>query len=174
MSISHVKNIAVIGATGNLGSLVIKHLIAANQFNITAISRSSSSPSPFLTSSANLTHITGDYNSPTFLSTIFKDIEAVILTLHHSAVPDLEIQFIEAAAASGVKWILPTEFGSDTANEELVSSIPILGQKTAPRKKIEELSEKYEGLKWIGIVNNPWFDFVSLSILRVKKRVVAN
>ena len=68
---------------------------------------------------------------------------------------------IEAAAEAGVKWVLPVEFGGDNANKRLEEAVPIYAVKRAPRKKIEELSGKYEGFKWIGIVTNPWFDFVS-------------
>jgi len=34
-------------------------------------------------------------------------------------------------------------------------------KKAGPRKRIEELSENYPELRWIEIINNPWFDFVS-------------
>lgn len=167
MSTSHIRNIAVIGATGNLGSRVVKHLLEAQQFNVTAISRSSSSTLP--KTSPTLKVLQGDYTSPTFLASAFSNIEAVIFTLHHSAVPSLEIALIEAATAAGVKWILPVEYGNDPMNEELVSAVPILSKKIAPRRRIEELAENHEGLKWIGIVTNPWFDFVSLMSLILKR-----
>lgn len=80
----------------------------------------------------------------------------MVLALHFSAVPELEIKLIEAAAEAGVRWIVPTEFGSDNANEG-ISNVPINAAKVAPREKIEEL-----GLSWIGVVTNPWLDYVSV------------
>jgi saccharopine dehydrogenase-like NADP-dependent oxidoreductase len=155
---THLKNIAVVGA-GNLGSLVIQSLIATKRFNITIISRSGSS-SKFPTDPSVIIK-QGDYGSPSFLSSAFAGQEAAILTLHHSAVPNLEITLIEAAAAGGVKWILPVEYGNDNANEDLVKLIPINEKKTGPRTRIEELAKKHEGLKWIGVITNPWFDMVN-------------
>jgi hypothetical protein len=154
----HLKNIAVVGA-GNLGSLVIQSLITTKRFNITIISRSGSS-SKFPTD-PSVTIKQGDYGSSSFLSSAFAGQEAVILTLHHSAIPDLEITLIEAAAAAGVKWILPAEYGNDNANEDLIKFIPFNGKKTGPRIRIEELAKKHEGLKWIGVITNPWFGMVS-------------
>jgi len=155
---SYLKNIAVVGA-GNLGSLVIQSLIATKRFNITIISRSGSS-SKFPTD-PSVTIKQGDYGSPLFLSSAFVGQDAVILTLHHSAIPDLEITLIEAAAAASVKWILPVEYGNDNANEDLIKLIPFNGKKTGPRIRIEELAKKYEGLKWISVITNPWFDMVN-------------
>lgn len=160
----HLKNIAVVGA-GNLGSLVIQSLIAVKRFNITIISRSGSSSK--FPADPSVTIKQGNYGSPSFLSSAFAGQEAVIFTLHHSAIPDLEITLIEAAAAAGVKWILPVEFGNDNANEGLIKLIPFNGKKTGPRRRIEELAKKHEGLKWIGIITNPWFEMVSSQQQRV-------
>jgi hypothetical protein len=64
--------------------------------------------------------------------------------------PNLPSRLISAAAASGVKYVVPTEFGSDNATEYF-SSIPMVQGKAPTRKQIEE-----SGMKWLGIVNNPW------------------
>lgn len=156
---SQIKNVAVVGATGNLGTLVVSSLLAAQKFTITAISRNP--PSTPFSASPSLVIKTGDYSSPSFLSEIFTNQDAVVLTLHWSAVPDLEIKLIEAAAAAGVKWIFPVEYGSDNGNKELEESVPHNVAKRGPREKIEELAGRYEGLKWIGVITNPWFDYVS-------------
>jgi hypothetical protein len=108
---SDIKNVAVVGATGNLGSLVVKSLLEAKNFNITAIS--CSSPTAPLFSSPSLTIKAGDYSSASFLAKIFTNQDAVVFTLHWSTVPDLDAQLIEAAAVAGVKWIFPIEYGSD-------------------------------------------------------------
>lgn len=157
----HIKNVAVVGATGNLGTLIVKALIEAKKFNITAVSRNP--PSTPFPSSPSLTTKTGDYESSSFLSEIFTGQDVVVFALHYSAIPDLEITMIEAAAEAGVKWIIPCEFGSDNGNKIVEAITPVFSAKRAPREKTEELSRKYEGLKWIGVVTNPWFDYVSLA-----------
>jgi len=45
--------------------------------------------------------------------------------------------------------------------------IPFNGKKTGPRSRIEELAKKHEGLKWIGVITNPWFEIVSSQQQRV-------
>ncbi|KUJ19446.1 NAD(P)-binding protein [Mollisia scopiformis] len=155
---THIQNIAIMGATGNLGSLVVKHLLQSHKkFNITAITRSDSTST--LPDHPSLIVKKGDYSSPEFLASAFAGQEAVIFTLYHTAVPEQEVKYIEAAAAAGVKWILPVEFGGDNAHPHMSTFVPVHAKKTAPRKRIEELSKTHEGLKWIGVVTNPWFDF---------------
>lgn len=96
-----IKNIAIVGAGGNLGSLVTKALLEAKKFNITIISRAESKSS--LPADASITVKQGDYTSAEFLVEAFAGIEAAIFTLHWSAIPELEIKLIEAAAEAGVK-----------------------------------------------------------------------
>ena len=69
------------------------------------------------------------------------------------APPDYQTQLIEAAAAAGVKWILPNEWGSDTAHEGQ-SANPVHAPKAAYRKRIGEL-----GVSWIAVVTGQWYDF---------------
>ncbi|PVH78166.1 NAD(P)-binding protein [Cadophora sp. DSE1049] len=152
-----IKTIAIVGATGNLGKFVTNALLSTKKFAITAISRSGSEST--LPTDSSVTIKQGDYSSAAFLADAFTGIEAVVFCLHHTSVPDLEIKLIDGAAAAGVKWILPTEFGHDSGNAELTRVGIVNAKKAGPRKRIEELAEKYPELKWIGIINNPWFDF---------------
>jgi uncharacterized protein YbjT (DUF2867 family) len=160
---SHIKNVIIVGATGNLGTVIVNSLAKVNKFNITAASRNP--PRTPFHNSVNVR--TGNYSSLSFLSELFTGKDAVVFTLHYSQVPDLEITMIEAAANAGVKWILPVEFGGDNGNEKLEKAVPVFAVKRAPRERVEELAKKYDGLKWVGVVTNPWFDFVrSISILQ--------
>lgn len=38
--------------------------------------------------------------------------------------------------------------------------VPINAMKAEPREHIEQLAKTHPGLAWIGVVTNPWFDFV--------------
>jgi hypothetical protein len=85
--------------------------------------------------------------------------DALLLALHWSKVPATDLTLIEAAAAVGVKCIIfPTKFGRDSANEVMLNAAPVHGPKTGPRVRIEEL-----GSKWVGVVANPWLDYMSSS-----------
>lgn len=159
--VSKIKNVALVGASGNLGSLVLKSLLEAERFLITIVTRSDSTSK--FPNDPSITIKQGSYESPEFLKSAFAGIDALVLTLHWSAVPETEIKLIEAAASVGVKWIFPTEFGSDLGNEDMLNAVPIHASKTAPRVRVEEL-----GSNWVGVVTNPWFDFVSLSQTRIQ------
>ena len=102
-----IKTVAIVGATGNLGKLVTTALLDTQNFSITATSRSGSE-SIFATD-PSIEIKQGGYSSPAFLANAFAGIDAVVLYLHHTSVPELATEVIEAAAAAGVKWIFPTE-----------------------------------------------------------------
>lgn len=164
MASPRIRNIALVGAGGNLGSLVLKHLLASKEaFKITIISRPDSSS--IFPEDPSITVKAGSYDSDSFLKSAFSGNDAVVFALHYTAVPDMEIRLIEAAAAAGIKWIFPTEFGNDTDNEGMVDAVPIHPPKVRVRQVIEHLSKQHEGLKWAGLITNPWFDFVCVNAI---------
>lgn len=72
----------------------------------------------------------------------------------------IQLQLIDAAADAGIKWILPTEYGSDNSNKALNEMVPLSAMKAEPRQRIEDAAKTHPGLSWIGVVTNPWFDYV--------------
>ena len=156
-----INNIALVGAGGNIGSLVLKNLLASSlKYNITIVSRLDSKST--FPEDPSITIKAGSYASDSFLASAFSGIDAVVLALHFDAIPDTAIRLIKAAAAAGVKWIFPTEFGSDTGNEVMINVTPIHSLKVGIRNAIEELAKDHQGLKWVGVVTNPWLDWVRL------------
>lgn len=75
-----------------------------------------------------------------------------------------QTKHIEAAAEAGVKWIFPIEYARDGQNEVMMSAMPIFQPKVAARRQIEALSERFGGLKWVGIATNPRLEFVGSRI----------
>ena len=98
----------------------------------------------------------GDYASLEFLESAVKGQDVLIITLAGMASPETQTNFIEAAANMAVPWVLPNEYGGDSANAEFMNAVTILGSKKKYRDQIEELGKS----SWIGIINNLWFDFV--------------
>ncbi|KAM3073686.1 hypothetical protein ACMFMG_004430 [Clarireedia jacksonii] len=147
---NEIKNVALVGATGNLGKHILKHLLSSTkQLNITVLTRSASS----LQKNPTVAIEEVDYDSPDTLQAALTGIDALIIALNFESVPDIEYKLVEAASKTGVKWILPTEFGGDNANEE-IRAIPISAVKTGVRERIEEL-----GMKWAGLTSGPWLDY---------------
>jgi hypothetical protein len=61
---------------------------------------------------------------------------------------------IRAAAAAGVPYVLPVEFGSDP-DARLVDELPEIAAKREWRQLVQDLGVS----AWIGVVTNPWYDF---------------
>ena len=72
-----------------------------------------------------------------------------------SAPPEAQTRLIEAAAAAGVPWVLPNEWGPDGTNVQLGKDI-LLGEKqTKYRAQIEKLGKS----SWIGIACSFWYEY---------------
>ena len=102
LKMSLFTSIALVGASGHLGAVTLKHLIATSRFNITIVTRSDSTAT--FPNDDNVIIRKGDYDDITFLESSFKGKDAVVLCLSTGAVPVVELQLIEAAAKAGVKW----------------------------------------------------------------------
>lgn len=149
MSSKQGRKITVVGGTGTVGSANLSALLAQDIHTITAISRADSSA----TYPASVAVVRGSYDDEGFLVSALKDQEVLILQLGRFAL-GAQGTFIRAAAKAGVKYILPTEFGSDPLALELTQKLASHG-KEQYRKLIEELGVG----SWIAVVNNPWFDW---------------
>jgi len=97
----------------------------------------------------------GSYSDLAFLESVLRGQDVLILTFSIAAPPEVQSNFIRAAANAGVPWVLPNEYGSDAKNKELAAAIPILGHKTEYRELVEKLGKS----SWIGVATNPWIDY---------------
>ena len=92
-----------------------------------------------------------------------KGQQVLIITMAPMAPPDTQTKLIDAAAAAGVPWIVPNEYGNDGADTQLEKDLPMIASaKAGVRKYIEQ-----QGLNWIGIACGFWYEFsLGGSILR--------
>ncbi|OHE94900.1 hypothetical protein CORC01_09819 [Colletotrichum orchidophilum] len=144
------RKIAFVGASGNLGGFTLKALLDKGIHTITAVTRAQSSTAL----PAGVIVKKGDYADEDFLVSAFQGQDVLILQLSFDSYMTAQAPLIRAAAKAGVKWVLPTEFGSDLAPSKLLEVSPLVAGKKQFRDLVEEL-----GLSWIAIVNNPWFDW---------------
>ncbi|KAL6242902.1 hypothetical protein RBB50_010002 [Rhinocladiella similis] len=164
---NHISKVALIGATGTLGSQVLSALLEQPfpQFQTTLITRPGSitaSNHQELTSNPRVTIKAGSYEDHAFLVSALTGQDALVVTLGFSACHRLQPLIIRAACEAKVPYILPCEFGSDTTNPRLVSAIPGQIEKVNARKMIENLGTAPDGTRtssWIGICNNAWIDW---------------
>ncbi|EHK97730.1 hypothetical protein M7I_6514 [Glarea lozoyensis 74030] len=148
-----IKNIAIVGGSGQMGTPLVKALVESKRFNLTAITRSESDS----TFPPTVNVLRGDYDSEDFLQSSFSNQEVLIIILATTAPKDLQPRLIRAATAVAVSYILPTEFGPDTANSALAQAVPFL----FPKKSLRDQIKASQSSSLIAVVNGLWFDFLT-------------
>ena len=148
MSSKQGRKIAMIGASGTVGTPTISSLLDTGIHTITVISRADSQAS----FPEGIKVKKGEYNDESFLVSALQGQDVLILQLGFGGLASQSI-LIAAAAKAGVQWVLPTEFGSDHS-ARLAQDLPMMTMKNQFREQAEKL-----GMRWIGVINNPWFDW---------------
>lgn len=150
MSSQQGRKIALVGSTGTVGSVTLAALLKTGIHTITAITRTESGaifPDGVIVKK-------GDYSDASFLASALEGQDVLVLQVN--MMPDAmesQVTLIEAASKAGVRWVLPTEFGSDIYSP-IATDFPMTGMKKRYRDLIEE-----KGMSWVAVVNNPWFDW---------------
>ena len=148
---SAIKNVAVAGASGSLGSVVIHTLIDAG-FTVTALTRSGSSA----TFPSGIRVAKVDYNDVESLTTALQNQDAVVSTVGYAGMQGQTL-LIDAAVAAGVKRIIPSEFGGDPEDPR-TRALPVFGHKVLvehhTKKRVQGTSTTYTL-----ICNNEFFDW---------------
>ncbi|KAK0111104.1 hypothetical protein ONS95_001481 [Cadophora gregata] len=151
---NHIKNVALVGAGGTLGSHILNSLLSTDKHHITILTRPSSTST--FPSHPSLTITPIDYTSPSSLTSALTGQDILIITMAVTAPPTQEQALIRAAASAGVKYIMPNEWGHDFSFPGLVADTPILGARLAGnRKLIEDLGVS----KWITVTGGFWYEY---------------
>jgi hypothetical protein len=150
MASNAIKNIAIVGATGQVGKFIVSSLLQKNRFTITALTRVGSGSTP----PTGVHKSSIDYDKPESLASALKGQDALIITMSVHAPRDQSAKLIQAAASAGVPWILPNEFG--TNSNSVASKDTMIGPpKVADRALIEKLGVS----SWIGVATGFWYEY---------------
>ncbi|KAH0493359.1 hypothetical protein TgHK011_000033 [Trichoderma gracile] len=126
-----IKNVAIAGASGNIGPHVLKALLEAN-FNVTVLTRSQASNDY----GAEVKVVEADFNSVDSLTAALENQDAVISTIGKSGL-EQQTLLIDAAAAAGVYRFIPSEFGSCTTSPK-VADLPFYSTLATVRNYLTE------------------------------------
>ncbi|KAF4467037.1 isoflavone reductase family [Fusarium albosuccineum] len=148
MSTSY-KSVVLVGASGNIGRLTLS-IFEASDLEVTAVIR--------LTSKAifpgDITVAKTEFNLES-LTRIFKGKDAMISMIPVVSL-DTQAVVIEAALTAGVKRFIPSEYGSDTSNDEVIAAVLFFGAK---RKQLDYLRSTQDVMSWIALTTGPLFDW---------------
>ncbi|KAM0722780.1 hypothetical protein Q7P37_002222 [Cladosporium fusiforme] len=148
-----ITKVALAGASGSLGKPVLEHLIAAN-FEVTVLTR----PDSTSTFPPGVQVAKVDYASLEALQTALAGHHALISTLSTESVATQET-LIRAAIAARVSRIIPSEFGSDTA-QQANRSLPLYVPKLAIQKQLEDAAaQTSNAVSYTFILNNVFLDW---------------
>ncbi|GAP84435.1 hypothetical protein SAMD00023353_0702590 [Rosellinia necatrix] len=152
---SPIKNVAVVGGSGNLGREVVRELVAAG-FSVTALTRAGSSA----TFPAGVTAKAVDYASEGSLTAALAGQDALVSTVATAAVAG-QRPLVDAAVAAGVRRIVPSEFGINTrfllGDRDPIAAI--LRGKVETLNYIHEKARQNPSFSWTGISTGLFFDW---------------
>ncbi|KAK5122790.1 hypothetical protein LTR85_003705 [Meristemomyces frigidus] len=146
-----IKTVALAGASGSIGGAVLKALLDAN-FTVTVLTRPESSHS----FPPAVTVVKVNYSDVESLKTALEGQDALVSTVGYAAMKGQEL-LIDAAVASGVTRILPSEFGANP-DHLAVRQLPVFPQKL----QVEQyLKQKIQGTPttYTLVCNNEFFDW---------------
>ncbi|OJJ38319.1 hypothetical protein ASPWEDRAFT_148461 [Aspergillus wentii DTO 134E9] len=149
--INAIRNVAIVGATGQIGKVFTEHLLKSGKQTVTALTRSGSETQlPYGVKNAPI-----DYNDEGTLIAALIGQDFLVITLALSAPPDTHSKLVRAAAKAGVRYIMPNAYGTDFySNPKLLDDIPALKYILANVQEIEEL-----GINWIALTPNFWYEY---------------
>jgi hypothetical protein len=148
---NRLENVAIIGATGRIGKVIVSELAKTGMHKVTAVQRTdSTTPLP-----SHVQVKKADFNNHGSLVEALRGQDVLLIILPTVAPPDQHAKIVEAAAEAGVPWLLPNEWGHDGTNTELGRDVMIGIGKAKDREHIEKLGKS----SWIGIACNFWYEY---------------
>ncbi|KAF5502615.1 Isoflavone reductase [Colletotrichum aenigma] len=149
---SSIKNVAVVGANGSIGSHAVPALLAAD-FVVTIVTRSSEGKR----FPPQVKIAVTDFSRQS-LQQALSGQDAVLCALGH-AVLDRQVDVIHVAEKAGVKRFIPSDFGVPKGPNDVPDYRAILGKKAQASKLfLKEKAEKNGNFTWTSFFNGPLLD----------------
>ncbi|KAK1470505.1 hypothetical protein CCUS01_06270 [Colletotrichum cuscutae] len=148
-----IKQVAVIGATGALGEVLIPALLQAD-FEVTCITRPGSQKSL----PAGVHVRSSDYSNIEALTQALGGQDAVVEAFNPAAA-SYQANILQAASATGVRHIITPDFSGNTFHPNAKDAL-IFGPKLTAQRELERVVAESNGsLSWTAIITGPWYDW---------------
>lgn len=161
-----IKNVALLGADGKLGIVVLQKLLDEG-FNVTVLKRQSSTSSDNypVSKSVPVSRIPDDLALEA-LTKVLHGKDALVVTIKGSQT-DVQKKLADACVAANVKRFIPADFGSCDSSSPLTQElVPLYKQKTELREYLMQLARANASFSWTSIVCGHFFDY-SLDFLHI-------
>lgn len=147
-----IKKVAITGAAGDLGTVVFDKLVRSGKFDIRVLRRfGSKSTFPESTDVVDV-----DFDSFDSLKSALVGQDAIVSTVGYSGLQS-QLTLIDAAAAAGVKRIIPSDFGANLDNPK-TRQLPVFGDKVKAQEHVSDKS-KTTDLTYTLVYNNAFLDW---------------
>ncbi|KAK1641473.1 CipA protein [Colletotrichum phormii] len=145
-----IKNVAIVGAGGNIGKAIAEELLKTGKHTVTAITRNESTSSlPIGVKKASVS-----YEDRKSVVAALKGQDFLIITLSLSAPPGTHTSFVQAAAEAGISYVMPNAYSINAHTEAIRRDIPITN---AAMENIAEVQKA--GLTSITLMNGFWCEY---------------
>ncbi|PHH73609.1 hypothetical protein CDD83_4696 [Cordyceps sp. RAO-2017] len=153
MSGTPISNVAIAGAAGSLGSVLLDRLVSSGRFKVRVLRRNGSTS----TLPPGVDVVDVDFDSPRSLEAALAGQHAVVSAL---GFPGLGLQrgLVDAAAAAGVRRFLPSEFGSDLSTPR-ARQLPVFAQKVEVADHLAAVAARSPSLTYTLVSNGPFLDW---------------
>lgn len=154
-----IVNVTLVGATGNLGAEILSALLAAGTFTVTVLRRASSSSSSRALPPAVRVVPVADGLPEDELTERLRGQDALVVCYRARDAAE-QIKLGRAAAAAGVRRLIPADFGScDSGGARERELVALFDRKVQVRDSLRELAERHDGFSWTSLVNGHFFDW---------------
>lgn len=150
---SSIKNVTIVGASGSLGSIVFDKFRAHGKFNIRVLRR----PTSKATFPEGTDVVDVDTTSLEALTAALKGQDAVVSIVGLTELSNQKV-LIDAAAAAGVKRILPSEYGSNVDNPNS-RKLPVFQPKVEIQEYLFDTVRKTPSLTYTLVYNGAFLDW---------------
>ncbi|KAF5601197.1 hypothetical protein FPCIR_2379 [Fusarium pseudocircinatum] len=149
--VNAIKNVVLVGATGQIGKVFTEYLLKSGKQTVTALTRRGSKAT--VPEGVKLVHV--DYDDEVSLVGALKGQDFLVITLALSAPPDTHSKLVRAAGKAGVSYIVPNAYGVDFyGHAKFQDDIEALKYIHASVKEIEDV-----GSNWLAITPNFWYEY---------------
>ena len=149
---NHVRNIAIVGATGTIGKFITAELLKTGKHTVTGITREDSKsqmPEGVRAGKVN-------YDDPSTIVKALQGQDALIITMGTMAPKEQQLKLIEAAAEAKVPFVMPNEYSPDVTARPDMGNDALIGPAVYAA---HDLVEKLGVSSWIGLTSGFWYQY---------------